>query len=98
MAEIFAPLLSILIMAGLPLFFIAFIKNDCADIRCLLFVNKKSTVSPCLSTARYKYFQTPFTLMYVSSICQLVQTAFFLFRNRNSIIGANLNTHLCMVA
>ena len=49
----------------------------CADIFCLRLVNKKSTVFPYLSTARYKYISLPFTLIYVSSIRQLSQTCFF---------------------
>jgi len=45
--------------SGLELLSIAFIKNLCADMRCLLLVHKKATVFPSLSTALYKYRLLP---------------------------------------
>jgi hypothetical protein len=39
---------------GLELLSIAFIKNLCADMRCLLLIHKKATVLSSLSTALYK--------------------------------------------
>ncbi|MGB5320356.1 MAG: hypothetical protein WBN25_15035, partial [Eudoraea sp.] len=62
-AELLASLLSILISSGLPLSAIALIKNLWAEIRCLLFVKRKTTVLPSLSTALYKYLHSPFTFI-----------------------------------
>src|SRR4051794_23940741 len=54
MASLFAPLLSILITFGQPLLLMALSKNLWAANLFLLFVNRKSTVFPALSTALYK--------------------------------------------
>ena len=64
---------------------------------CLRLVNKKSTVFPYLSTARYKYISLPFTLIYVSSIRQLSQTCFFRLCIFFYTSLENLNTHLWIV-
>ena len=40
----------------------ALLRNRRAALRSRLAVSRKSTVPPALSTARYKYFQAPFTL------------------------------------
>src|SRR3954469_25979574 len=98
MASLLAPLLSILITFGQPLLLIAFKRNLCAASLLLLLVKRKSTVFPSLSTALYKYIHSPFTLIYVSSILQLLPTNFLLFFNPTSINGINLYTHLCIVA
>src|SRR3954452_3648729 len=98
MACLLAPLLSILMVRGLPLLQIAFNKNRGAALLFLLLVSRKSTVLPSLSTARYRYIHAPFTLMYVSSILQEFPTAFFLFLKAASIRGVNLYTHLCIEA
>jgi hypothetical protein len=58
-AAVLAPLLSIVIFAGVPFHLIALRKNRSAALRSRLAVNKKSIVAPALSTARYKYFQAP---------------------------------------
>ena len=49
-----APLLSILITLGLPLFPIALLRNFCAEPFILRLVSRESTVLPYLSTARYR--------------------------------------------
>jgi len=59
-AELLDPLLSMFTILGFHLLPIALLKNFCADIFCLRLVNKKSTVFPYLSTARYKYISLPF--------------------------------------
>jgi len=87
---VFAPLLSILIILGLPLFPIALFKNFCAEPFILHLVSKKSIVFPYLSTARYKYLSFPATLIYVSSILQLSQTCYFRLCIFASIIWTKL--------
>ena len=65
-ASVFALLLSILISLGFPLLPMALFRNFCADPFILRLVSKKSTVFPCLSTARYKYLSLPPTLMFLN--------------------------------
>ena len=60
---LFAPLLSIFIIRGFPLLPMALFKNFCADPFILCLINKKSIVSPYLSTALYKYRSLPPTLI-----------------------------------
>ena len=61
-AAVSAPLLSIVIYAGVPLYLIAYKhKKRSAALRSRLAVNSKSTLAPALSTALYRYFQTPLT-------------------------------------
>src|SRR3954447_24126846 len=47
---------------GVPLFFIALRKKCFAAATSRRSLSRKSTVRPCLSTARYRYVQRPFTL------------------------------------
>ena len=49
-------------------------KERSAALRSRLAVSRKSTVSPALSTARYKYFHLPLIRTYVSSSRQLAPT------------------------
>jgi hypothetical protein len=71
--------LSIVTVSGLALFRMALSRKRLAAAASRLAVNRKSTASPCLSTALYRYFEMPLTLMYVSSIRQLVPTACLCF-------------------
>jgi hypothetical protein len=57
------------------LFLTARAKKRRAARRSRLAVNRKSTVFPCLSTARYQYRSSPRILMYVSSMRQLLPIA-----------------------
>jgi hypothetical protein len=66
--------LSTLTTLGLPLFPMALLKNFCADIFCLLLVNRKSTVFPSLSLALFKYLSLPPTLMNGSSVLRMSTT------------------------
>src|ERR1700712_355964 len=84
-----APLLSIVTFLGTVLCRMAFSKKRLAAAASRLAVNRKSTVWPCLSTALYRYFQAPLTLIYVSSILQLVPTACLCFRKAFSSNGRN---------
>src|SRR3982751_6490574 len=52
---------------GVPFPFIAFGKKRLAAATSRFAVSRKSTVRPCLSTARYRYVHRPFTFIYVSS-------------------------------
>src|SRR5450755_1679464 len=63
-----------LTILGRRLFLTARVKKRCAARRSRLAVSKKSTVFPCLSTARYQYRSSPRILMYVSSSLQLLPT------------------------
>ena len=63
MAALLAPLLSTVTFSGTPLAFMALSKKRRAAALSRLAVNRKSTVLPALSTARYRYFQAPLTLM-----------------------------------
>ena len=58
-----APLLSIVTFSGAPFSRMALSKKRLAAALSRLAVNRKSTVLPLLSIARYRYFQTPLTLM-----------------------------------
>ncbi len=62
-AATFEPLLSIVTFSGAPFRSIACSKNLRAAPFSRCARSRKSTVSPALSTARYKYFHSPFTLM-----------------------------------
>jgi hypothetical protein len=62
------------------------------------FSEQKIMVLPALSTVLYKYIHAPYTMMYVSSIRQLLPTAFFLFLKVFSMRKVNLLTHHWMVA
>src|SRR4051794_36958958 len=53
---------------GVPFPFIAFGKKRLAAATSRFAVSRKSTVRPCLSTARYRYVHRPFTFIYVSSL------------------------------
>jgi len=72
-AATFEPLLSMVTLSGAPLRSIACSKNLRAAALSRCTRSKKSTVSPALSTAQYRYFHTPFTLTYVSSMRQLLR-------------------------
>ena len=51
-----------------------FAEERSAALRLRLAVSRKSTVSPALSTALYKYFHLPLISTYVSSSLQLMPT------------------------
>ena len=79
------------------LFLTARVKKRRAARRSRLAVSKKSTVFPCLSTARYQYRSSPRILMYVSSNLQLLPTApmphlRFRLRKASSSTGTSLMT------
>jgi hypothetical protein len=63
MAALLDPLLSIVTFSGTPLVFMPLVKNRIAAALSLWAVSKKSTVLPCLSTGRYRYFHSPLTLI-----------------------------------
>src|ERR1017187_10285197 len=91
-----------LTILGRRLFLTARVKKRCAARRSRLAVSKKSTVFPCLSTARYQYRSSPRILMYVSSNLQLLPTApkprlRFRLRNASSSTGTSLMTHRGMI-
>lgn len=69
------PLWSMVIFSGSPWVRIALRKKAAAAARSRVGLNKKSTVWPSVSTARYKQTHCPFTRAYVSSMRQLVPTA-----------------------
>src|SRR5450830_1894562 len=89
MAALLAPLLSMVTFAGTPLGCMALAKKRMAAALSRLAVRRKSTVLPSLSTARYRYFQIPLTLMYVSSIRQLTPTGRLCLRKTFSRAGRN---------
>jgi len=60
-------------------------------------VSRKSLVWPCFSTARESARHWPFTLMYVSSIRQLIHTGRWRRWNASSSCGLYLMTHRFMV-
>jgi hypothetical protein len=48
---------------GVPLFFVALRKKCLAAATSRRSLNRKSTVRPCLSTARYRYVHRPLTFI-----------------------------------
>jgi hypothetical protein len=88
----FAPLLSILITSGLPLFPMALLRNFCADPFILLFVSRKSTVLPYLI---YRPIQVTVLPSYLdiglTHSPTIADTALRLWM-LTSIIGENLKT------
>jgi len=60
-AAVFAPLLSMFINSGLTLLPMAFIKNICADVRCLFLVN-------CIVSAKSEllYFSLRYQFIYIT--------------------------------
>ncbi|MFT5334560.1 MAG: hypothetical protein ACI9GB_002471, partial [Halioglobus sp.] len=82
-----APLLSMLIKLGLPLESMALFRKRKAAFLSRLAVSRKSTVLPCLSTARERYFHWPLILIYVSSSRQRWPDRFLFFRNAFSMRG-----------
>jgi hypothetical protein len=74
-AAVLAPLLSIVIFSGILFQLIALRRNRSAALRSRLGgQQRKSTVAPALSMARYRYVQGPLTRTEVSSIRQLGPT------------------------
>jgi hypothetical protein len=84
-------------VSGTPFRRIAFLRNRNAASLSRCSVSRKSTVSPYLSTARYKYRHSPLTRMYVSSIRQLTQTGRLRRWNASSSCGLYLITHRLIV-
>ena len=82
---------------GVQLLQIAWPKKRSAALVSRLAVSKKSTVLPSLSTARYKYFHWPRTLMSVSSSRQLIPTFRLWFLACSTHKSAYLTTHLLIV-
>jgi len=76
---------------------IACSKSLCAAALSRCARSKKSTVSPALSTARYRYFYSPLTLMYASSMRQLLPTLSLEHRNFFSRTGNELIAQRCTV-
>jgi hypothetical protein len=61
LGAVLAPLLSIVTFSGVPLLPMALRRKRSGTLQSRLAVSRKSTVAPALSTARYRYFQTPLT-------------------------------------
>ena len=62
-ASLLAPLWSMLINFGQPFCLISLIRNLWAANLFRRLISRKSTVFPSLSTSRYKYIHSPFTLI-----------------------------------